>query len=124
MMRPMPMIDSSMMSAEPMDTMTSMPPRTPVDIALGLYAASTPIAWPPRSSARRSMTARPTTPNNLGNINDLVLDDNGDVAAVVLGVGGFLGLGEKQVAVDYTACSGPSPPTTPSASSSTPPRTS
>jgi len=41
--------------------------------------------------------------NNLGNINDLVLDANGDVAAVVVGVGGFLGLGEKQVAVDYAA---------------------
>jgi hypothetical protein len=44
-----------------------------------------------------------TDANNLGNINDLVLDQNGQVAAVVLGVGGFLGIGEKQVAVDYTA---------------------
>jgi len=41
--------------------------------------------------------------DNLGNINDLVLNGNGDVAAVVIGVGGFLGLGEKQVAVDFTA---------------------
>jgi len=41
--------------------------------------------------------------NNLGNIKDLVVDENGNVAAVVLGVGGFLGLGEKQVAVDYSA---------------------
>jgi hypothetical protein len=41
--------------------------------------------------------------NNLGNITDLVLNQNGDVAAVVLGVGGFLGIGQKQVAVDYAA---------------------
>jgi hypothetical protein len=41
--------------------------------------------------------------NNLGNINDLVLNQGGDVAAVVIGVGGFLGLGEKQVAVAYSA---------------------
>jgi hypothetical protein len=41
--------------------------------------------------------------NNLGNIKDLVLDENGNVAAVVVGVGGFLGLGEKQVAVDFHA---------------------
>lgn len=41
--------------------------------------------------------------NNLGNITDLVLGENGQVAAVVVGVGGFLGLGEKQVAVDFTA---------------------
>ena len=40
--------------------------------------------------------------NNLGNINDLVLTEGGGVAAVVIGVGGFLGLGEKQVAVDYS----------------------
>jgi sporulation protein YlmC with PRC-barrel domain len=41
--------------------------------------------------------------NNLGNINDLVLDANGDVQAVVIGVGGFLGIGEKQVAVPFSA---------------------
>jgi len=40
--------------------------------------------------------------NNLGNINDLVLDMNGDVQAVVIGVGGFLGIGEKQVAVPFS----------------------
>jgi hypothetical protein len=41
--------------------------------------------------------------NNLGNIKDLVVDENGTVVAVVVGVGGFLGLGEKQVAVDFHA---------------------
>jgi len=44
-----------------------------------------------------------TDAHNLGDINDLVLDANGKIAAVVLGVGGFLGIGEKQVAVDYSA---------------------
>lgn len=39
--------------------------------------------------------------NNLGNINDLVLDANGDVQAVVIGVGGFLGIGQKDVAIEY-----------------------
>lgn len=37
----------------------------------------------------------------LGEINDLVINENGDVAAVIVGVGGFLGVGEKNVAVDY-----------------------
>lgn len=41
--------------------------------------------------------------NNLGSIKDLIIDENGTVAAVVVGVGGFLGLGEKQVAVDFHA---------------------
>ena len=35
----------------------------------------------------------------IGDVNDLVLDKDGKVAAVVLGVGGFLGMGEKNVAV-------------------------
>jgi sporulation protein YlmC with PRC-barrel domain len=41
--------------------------------------------------------------NDLGKINDLVLNQNGSIAAVIVGVGGFLGIGEKQVAVDYHA---------------------
>jgi len=41
--------------------------------------------------------------DNLGKINDLVVNGDGHIAAVVIGVGGFLGLGEKQVAVDFTA---------------------
>ena len=36
---------------------------------------------------------------SLGSINDLLTDKNGDIKAVVLGVGGFLGVGEHLVAV-------------------------
>ena len=35
----------------------------------------------------------------LGSINDLVMDKGGNIKAVVLGVGGFLGMGEHLVAV-------------------------
>ncbi len=35
----------------------------------------------------------------IGDINDLILDDKYEVHAVVIGVGGFLGIGEKDVAV-------------------------
>jgi sporulation protein YlmC with PRC-barrel domain len=35
----------------------------------------------------------------LGDINELILDKNGKVAAVVIGVGGFLGMGEHDIAV-------------------------
>ena len=38
----------------------------------------------------------------LGEINDIVVNAEGQVAAVILGVGGFLGVGEKNVAVNYT----------------------
>ena len=35
----------------------------------------------------------------LGDINELILDKNGKVSAVVIGVGGFLGMGEHDIAV-------------------------
>lgn len=41
--------------------------------------------------------------DDIGEINDIVLDREGSVQAVVLGVGGFLGLGEKNVAVDMAS---------------------
>ena len=36
---------------------------------------------------------------SLGSINDLVMDKSGNIKAVVLGVGGFLGVGEHLIAV-------------------------
>ena len=41
--------------------------------------------------------------HRLGTVDDVVLDRNGAVAAVIIGVGGFLGIGEKKVAVPYAA---------------------
>ena len=37
----------------------------------------------------------------LGDINDLVMSEDGQVKLVVIGVGGFLGIGEKNVAVAF-----------------------
>lgn len=39
----------------------------------------------------------------IGSISDLVFDESGQITAVVIGVGGFLGIGEKAVAVDFGA---------------------
>jgi sporulation protein YlmC with PRC-barrel domain len=38
---------------------------------------------------------------SIGDINDLVVAENGTVEAVIIGVGGFLGIGEKNVAVPF-----------------------
>lgn len=38
---------------------------------------------------------------NIGEVKDLVLDSEGNIQAIVVGVGGFLGIGEKQVALQY-----------------------
>ena len=42
---------------------------------------------------------------NIGKVNDLVISPNGTVDAIVIGVGGFLGIGEKYVAVAYSDAS-------------------
>ena len=41
--------------------------------------------------------------NNIGDVNDLIISQDGQVQAVILGVGGFLGIGEKDVAVNTNA---------------------
>ena len=38
----------------------------------------------------------------IGDVNEILLDNSGKVARVVLGVGGFLGMGEHEVAVPFT----------------------
>lgn len=41
--------------------------------------------------------------NKIGEVNDLLLDTGGKINAVIVGVGGFLGVGEKNVAVPFQA---------------------
>jgi hypothetical protein len=44
-------------------------------------------------------------PNNehIGDVSDMVFDKTGKIEGVVVGVGGFLGIGEKNVAIDMSA---------------------
>jgi sporulation protein YlmC with PRC-barrel domain len=41
--------------------------------------------------------------NKIGSIDDVLIDKEGHVAAMMVGVGGFLGMGEKDVAVPFRA---------------------
>lgn len=38
---------------------------------------------------------------DIGDVNDILVGQDGNLEAIVVGVGGFLGLGEKRVAVNY-----------------------
>ena len=40
--------------------------------------------------------------SDIGEINEIYISPNGEVAAVIVGVGGFLGMGEKDVALDMS----------------------
>ncbi len=44
-----------------------------------------------------------TQNNQIGDVNDILLGQDGRVEAVMVGVGGFLGVGEKDVAVPFNA---------------------
>ncbi|AVI62711.1 PRC-barrel domain-containing protein [Halomonas sp. GFAJ-1] len=39
--------------------------------------------------------------NDIGTISDLIINEDGQIQAVVVGVGGFLGMGEKDIAIDW-----------------------
>jgi sporulation protein YlmC with PRC-barrel domain len=41
------------------------------------------------------------TAENIGDVKDVVIGQNGEIQFVVVGVGGFLGIGEKNIAVAY-----------------------
>lgn len=49
------------------------------------------------------MAVRNSAGENLGDINDLVMDESGKASIAIIGVGGFLGLGEKDVGVPFAS---------------------
>ena len=70
-------------------------------------------------------------PNNekIGDVDDLLFDKNGKVLAFIVGVGGFLGIGQKNVAIDMNAfqvvsgeAARPAPRETTGTAASPPPR--
>jgi sporulation protein YlmC with PRC-barrel domain len=92
---------ASLMSAQAMaQTATStLPAATPVAVS---FVTTQPAA---QSLARVFLGAIVKNPSGetVGDINDLVFDNTGKISTVVLGVGGFLGMGEKDVGVPFGA---------------------
>lgn len=74
--------------------------REPWDVSSGYVVADTDnlgsrlIGQPVYSSAGEEA-------EEIGNISDIVFSADGQITAVIIGVGGFLGIGEKAVAVDF-----------------------
>lgn len=55
------------------------------------------------SSRLVGMAVRNSAGENLGDVNDVVMDNTGKANVVIIGVGGFLGLGEKNVGVPFAS---------------------
>jgi hypothetical protein len=60
---------------------------------------------PTHIMASKLIGTRVVSANNesIGDINDVIVDRNGQAVAAVVGVGGFLGIGEKAVAIPFNA---------------------
>jgi sporulation protein YlmC with PRC-barrel domain len=56
----------------------------------------------------------------VGSINDLIMDKSGNIKAVVIGVGGFLGMGEHLVAVPFDKIKFADEPVVPPSAANTP----
>jgi putative membrane protein len=60
-----------------------------------------PTDW--TAEALIGRTVENSNGDDLGEINNVIINEKGDVVAVVVGVGGFLGIGEKNVGVPFEA---------------------
>jgi len=56
-----------------------------------------------RASKLIGTTVQNNTNEPIGKINEIILSKDGKVAGVVIGVGGFLGMGEREIAVTFEA---------------------
>ncbi|MCX7324550.1 MAG: PRC-barrel domain-containing protein [Hyphomicrobiales bacterium] len=62
---------------------------------------TTPTNW--RASEAMGLAVYNRSGERIGEVDDMILDGSGRVAAAVVGVGGFLGMGERKVAVAFRA---------------------
>lgn len=86
-------------SAKPgMDAKAGMPDATP---ATAILQGKQADQW--MSSKIVGATVYSKANKKIGDVNNLLVSSDGKVDGVVVGVGGFLGVGEKNVALDYRA---------------------
>ncbi len=79
------------------------PSTSPSSSSMSQSSMSQPMShkgqW--RSSKVIGVNVYNANNENLGEINELLVDQSGKVQAVVIGVGGFLGMGERYVAIPF-----------------------
>lgn len=96
--------------AKPMDTMNEAQTTTPP--AAGEAASDTAAATPDTYLTEQSpnqisantyigQSVYNSADESIGSISDLIMEKDGGITAAVIGVGGFLGIGEKAVAVPF-----------------------
>jgi sporulation protein YlmC with PRC-barrel domain len=79
------------------DTTTKAAPSTPMTTSATTDMSTMKGNW--RTSKLVGLNVYNDSNESIGSINDLLTDKSGDIKAVVIGVGGFLGIGEHLVSV-------------------------
>jgi sporulation protein YlmC with PRC-barrel domain len=94
--------------SEPLPGETSTPPAAPSESAASESSSASSITYATQQSSDQHRSSKVVgqpvynaAGERIGDVNELILGANGQVESAVIGVGGFLGLGEKQVAVMY-----------------------
>ena len=80
---------------------TKSPDAKPMESIDGYFAASHSQILATSLIGKMLYNGTGENAESIGDVNDIVLSPNGEAEAVVVGVGGFLGIGEKDVAVDF-----------------------
>jgi sporulation protein YlmC with PRC-barrel domain len=100
------LLGSSFALAQTTTTPTPAPPATtttPAPTRTGDATWYTHQATDIRASKLIGTRVVNAANETVGDVNEVVLTPDGQVAALIVGVGGFLGIGEREVAVGYSS---------------------
>ena len=85
----------------PTNPSTTMPPAATTATPSGRMTFYTTQPGQMRAGKLIGINIKNNANETIGEINEMILDKDGKVVAVVVGVGGFLGMGQHEVAIDY-----------------------
>lgn len=87
---------------------TTMTPKTETAPQAAVPTATTAVKfysergdW--RASNLMGLKVTNAANETIGDINEILFDNDGKVAAIVIGIGGFLGMGERHAAVEFSS---------------------
>lgn len=93
-----PATDAPAMDAPAVETVT---PATTTGILATGYTIVDEDSLASEIMGKQVYSSSASDAEHIGDVNNFVIGDNGQINAVIIGVGGFLGIGEKNVAVNF-----------------------
>ena len=94
-----PAMDAPAMEAPAVETVT--PATTTTGILATGYTIVDEDNLASEIMGKQVYSSSATDAEHIGDVNNFVIGDNGQINAVIIGVGGFLGIGVKDVAVNF-----------------------